>query len=65
LGRLQGTGNLTVRGSEKARNLLSHRLVGSKPGELALPEIEIAPGELVEIACIVVVGGHATTITHQ
>ena len=58
LGRLQGAGNLGVRGSEKAGNLLGQRLVGGEPGELALPEVEIAPGKLVEIACIVVFGGH-------
>lgn len=58
LGRLQGAGNLGVRGSEKAGDLLGQRLVGGEPGKLALPEVEIAPGKLVEIACIVVFGGH-------
>jgi len=58
LGRLQGAGNLAVRGSEQPGDLLGQRLVGGKPGELALPEVEIAPGKLVEIACIVVFGGH-------
>ena len=58
LGRLQGAGNLAVRGSEKARDLFGQRLVGGEPGELALPEVEIAPGKLIEIACIVVCGGH-------
>ena len=58
LGRLQGAGNLGVRGSEKAGDLLGQRLVGGEPGELALPEVEIAPGKLVKIACIVVFGGH-------
>jgi len=62
---LQGAGDLGVRGSEKPRDLLGQRLVGGKPGELALPEVEIAPGKLVEIACIVVFGGHARTIAHQ
>ena len=65
LGRLQGAGNLGVRGSEEARNLLGQRLVGGEPGELALPEVKIAPGKLVEIACIVVFGGHPQTIAHQ
>ena len=65
LGRLQGAGNLGVRGSEEAGDLLGQRLVGGEPGELALPEVEIAPGKLVEIACIVVFGGHAQTIAHQ
>ena len=58
LGRLQRAGNLGVRGSEEAGDLLGQRLVGGEAGELALPEIEIAPGKLVEIACIVVFGGH-------
>ena len=58
LGRLHCAGNLGVRGSEKAGNLLGQRLVGGEPGELALPEVEIAPGKLVEIACVVVFGGH-------
>ena len=58
LGRLQSAGNLGVRGSEEAGDLLGQRLVGGEPGELALPEVEIAPGKLVEIACIVVFGGH-------
>jgi hypothetical protein len=58
LGRLQRAGNLGVRGSEKAGDLLGQRLVGGEAGELALPEVEIAPGKLVEIACIVVFGGH-------
>ena len=58
LGRLQCAGNLGVRGSEKAGDLLGQRLVGGEPGKLVLPEVEIAPGKLVEIACIVVFGGH-------
>ena len=65
LGCLQGARDLGVRGSEKARDLLGQRLVGGQPGELALPQVEIASGKLVEIACIVVLGGHAPTITHQ
>jgi len=65
LGRLQGAGNLGVRGSEEAGDLLGQRLVGGEPGELALPEVKIAPGKLVEIACVVVFGGHASTIAHQ
>ncbi len=58
LDRLHCACNLGVRGSEKPGDLLGQRLVGGEPGELALPEIEIAPGKLVEIACIVVFGGH-------
>jgi len=65
LGGLQGAGNLGVRDSEKARYLLGQRLIGGEPGELALPEIEITPGKLVEFAGIVVFGRHAATIAHQ
>lgn len=65
LGGLQGAGDLGVRGSEKARDLLGQRLVGGEPGELALPEIEIAPGKLVEIACVVVFRGHVRDYSPQ
>ncbi len=51
MGRLQGAGDLGIRGSEQAGDLLGQRLIGGQPGELGLPEIEIAPGQLVEIAC--------------
>jgi len=62
---LQGAGDLGVRGSEKPRDLVGQRLVGGEPGELTLPEVEIAPGKLVEFACVVIFGGHAATITHH
>ncbi len=58
LNRLHCARNLGVRGSEQAGNLLGQCLVGGEPGKLVLPEVEIAPGKLVEIACIVVFGGH-------
>ena len=60
LGRLQGAGNLGVRGSEEAGDLLGQRLVGGEPGELALPEVEIAPCQPIEIGRVVVVGGHGS-----
>ena len=41
--------NLGVRGREQARDLLGQRLIGGKPGKLALPKVEISPGQLVEI----------------
>jgi hypothetical protein len=65
LSRLYGRRNLGVRGREQTGDLLGQRLVGAEPGELALPEIEIAPGQAVEIGRIVVFGGHARTITHR
>jgi len=58
LDRLHCACNLGVRGSEQAGNLLGQRLIGGEPGKLVLPEVEIAPGKLVEIGCIVVFGGH-------
>ena len=65
LGGLQGGGHLGVRGSEKACNLFGQRLVGGKAGELTLPEVEIAPGKPIEIACVVVFRGHEATIAHR
>ena len=66
LGRLQRRCNLGVRGSEKPGDLFGQRLVGREPGELALPEVEIAPGQSVEIAGrFVVFGGHALTIADR
>ena len=65
LGRLDRRGNLGVRGREQAGDLFGQRLVGGKPGKLALPEVEITPGEAVEIGRIVVFGGHAPTIAHR
>jgi hypothetical protein len=55
---------LGVRGREKASNLLGECLIRSKPGKLALPKVEIAPGESVkfagEFAGVVVFGGHVS-----
>jgi hypothetical protein len=65
LGRLYRRCNLGVRGSEEAGDLFGQRLVGGEPGELALPEVEITPGQAVEIGWIVVFGGHARTIAHR
>ena len=65
LGRLQGAGNLGVRGSEEPGDLLGQRLVGGEPGKLALPDVEIAPGKSIEIACVVVFRGHEATIADQ
>ena len=65
LGRLYRRRNLGVRGSEQAGDLFGQRLIGGKPGKLALPEVEITPGEAVEIGRIVVFGGHARTIAHR
>ncbi len=58
LSRLQCTCNLGVRGREKASDLLGERLIRSKPRQLTLPQVEIAPGKSIEVACVVVFGGH-------
>lgn len=49
LGHLYRRYHLGIRGSEEAGDLLGQRLVGGEPGELALPQIEIAPRQPVEI----------------
>lgn len=67
LGSLYCRRNLRVRGREQPGDLLGQRLVGGHPGKLVLPEIEITPGEPVEIgriarAGIVAFGRHTITI---
>ena len=58
--------NLGVRGREQARDLIRQRLVSGKTGKLALPKVEISPGQLVEIGgCIVVFRGHMPTIAYR
>ena len=66
LGGLYRRRNLGVRGSEKAGDLLGERLVGGKAGELALPQVEITPGQTVELGGgFVVLGGHRSTLAHR
>ncbi|TAJ38348.1 MAG: hypothetical protein EPO55_15915 [Reyranella sp.] len=58
--------NLGVRSGEQTGDLIGQRLVGGKPGQLALPKVEISPGQLVEIGRLFVVfRGHASTIAHR
>jgi hypothetical protein len=66
--------NLGVRSGKQSSDLIGQRLVGREAGELALPEVEIAPGQPVEIGMrtgasvggrFIVVSGHATTIAHR
>ena len=66
--------NLGVRGREQSSDLIGQRLVSGKPGELALPKVEIAPGQPVEIGArvaasidglFIVFRGHAPTIAHH
>ena len=66
LDRLHCRRNLGVRGREQAGDLLGERLVGGEPGKLALPKVEISPGQLVEIGgCFVVFRGHVSTIAYR
>lgn len=63
LNRLEGRSYLRVRSREQASHLLGDRLVPRKPGELILPEVEVASGKLIEVGAgiswrIVVFGGH-------
>jgi len=70
LGGLYCRRNLGIRDRKKPGDLLGKGLVGGEPGELALPEIEIASRQGVEIARaaargVVVSGDHAGTIDHR
>ena len=71
---LQGRRNLGVRGGEQSSDLIGQRLVGGKACELALPKVEIAPGQPVEIGAgigasidrrFIVFSGHAFTIAYR
>ncbi|MBN9487158.1 MAG: hypothetical protein J0H44_08040 [Alphaproteobacteria bacterium] len=70
LGGLYGGRNLCVRGREQAGDLLGQRRIGRQPGKLALPQIEVTPGQAVEFArqrILVrthVIGAHAAIIAH-
>ncbi|MDP1750146.1 MAG: hypothetical protein Q8L22_11865 [Reyranella sp.] len=58
--------NLGVRDREQASDLLGQGLVGGETGQLALPKVEIAPGQLVEVGRLFVVfRGHALTIAYR
>ena len=65
LGHLQNRGDLRIRRREETRNLFAQGLVGRKPGELALPKVEIAPGQPIEVRRVIVFRGHARTIAHS
>ena len=61
---LECRGDLSVCSREESSYLLGHCLIGGESGELGLPEIEISPGQLVEIGTrtawrVVVFRGHA------
>jgi hypothetical protein len=55
LGSLYCRRNLGIRGREQPRDLLGQRLIRGEAGKLALPEIEIAPGQPVELTSGIVV----------
>ena len=58
LSRLQRACNLGVRGREKASDLLGQCLIRGEPGQLGLPQVEIAPRQSIEVACVVVFRSH-------
>ena len=62
--RLHGSGELGIRSGEQARDLVGQRLVGGQPGKLVLPQVEIAPGQPIEITRVVF-RGHAASIAHR
>ena len=66
---LQDGGHLRVRGCEQAGNLLGQALVGGKARKLALPQVEVAARQPVELAGIrgatLFIRGHAPTIAHR
>ncbi len=49
LGSLYCRRNLRIRGGEQPGDLFGQRLIGGKAGELVLPQVEIAPGQFVEV----------------
>ncbi len=66
LGGLYCRRNLSIRGRKKPHDLLGERRIGGKAGKLALPQIEIAPGQAIEFGFgVVVFGGHGRTIAHH
>jgi len=66
---LQDGRHLRVRGREQAGDLLGQGLVGGKAGKLALPQIEIAARQPVELAgacgSVAFFRGHEGTIAHR
>ncbi|MBS0221596.1 MAG: hypothetical protein JSR91_12730 [Proteobacteria bacterium] len=65
LGGLYDRRNLRIRGRKQAGDLLRQCRIGRQTGELALPQIEVSPGQLVEFTRqVVLLGAHAATITH-
>ena len=65
LRHLQDGRHLRVRGREKPGDLPGQGLIGGEPGELALPQVEIAARQPVEVGGVVCIGGHARTIADR
>jgi len=65
---LQDGGHLGIRGGEQAGNLLGQCLIRGEARQLALPQVEIAarqPLEIVGAGAVAFFGGHETTIAHR
>jgi len=59
----QRRGDLRIRGREQPGHLLAEARIGRQASQLALPQVEIAAGQSVEIGGLVVVfRGHGGTI---
>jgi hypothetical protein len=66
LGGLYCRRNLSIRGREEPRDLLGQCLIGRQARQLALPKIEITPGQPVEVGGrVVIFGGHRRTIADR
>jgi hypothetical protein len=66
LGGLYCGRNLRVRGREETGDLFGERLIGRQPRKLALPKIEVAPRQPVEVGGgVVVFRGHGRTIADR
>ena len=60
LSHLEDRCDLRVRSRKQARDLLGQALVGGEAGQLALPQVEIALGQPIDVGRIVIVRSHAS-----
>lgn len=65
MGRLHHGGELRVRGCEEAGDLVGQGLIRRQARQLALPEIEVAARQPVELGAIILFRGHENTIAHR
>jgi hypothetical protein len=65
LGGLQDGCDLRIRSREQAGDLPGQGLITRDARQLALPEIEIAACQQVELGAVVLFRGHGSTIAHR